>query len=195
MLIYTALTGGLAPVGKMVREAKDQGISKLAHDYLPPVISKKITPEMWPHDKASEEKGAARSTASINSSKDSAPAAESDLERGDYVEIEGHYYKKRSDNVYLVNGVRVFYKNQHRYRETEVSKAERNVIVDVARDGQPRESSREISADTAADRAAPSGSNESPGALPTTPGEMMQMLKKAEQNQKDQAEQLRQLEH
>jgi septin family protein len=93
---------------------------------------------------------------------------------GNYVMIEGKYYKARADNTYNVNGRRVYYVNNRRYGQEE---------VDAASEPQGEVDEASVKRVTADD-----------DKLLASPQEMMQKLQKAKQDMSERNEYLKELE-
>lgn len=98
---------------------------------------------------------------------------------GNYVLIEGKYYKARADNTYDVNGRRVFYVNNRKYGQEEP--------VENAEQGEASYDSEE---DSRVQRV--TSTDES---MLASPQEMMQKLQKAQKDMKERNEYLKELEH
>ncbi len=110
---------------------------------------------------------------------ESRSASREDIVTGQYVEIDGQYYKKSPDNVYYVKKQKIFFQDNRRLARRENADVGANIVTDVSASGTQN------------------GDQPSPGVpdkMPTSGDEMLQILKKAEASQKAQADQLKQLE-
>ncbi len=99
---------------------------------------------------------------------------------GNYVLIEGKYYKARADNTYDVNGRRVFYVNNRRYGQDEVDAASASASASEPQGEVDETSVKRVTADDEK--------------LLASPQEMMQKLQKAKQEMNERNEYLKELE-
>ncbi len=54
-------------------------------------------------------------------------ATESDFKSGRFVQIQGQYYRYRDDNVYYINGQRVFYQNNRKAEPVAATPTNENI--------------------------------------------------------------------
>ncbi len=223
IMIYGAVTGSMSKTIHTLSEVRQKGpeampagfkekIPVFFHEYLPNAIKRKIPPHIWAnidrlgpnghyesHDEYSSlasKESADQPPAPVDAApsaklpaadalpkQDSAAATRNDIETGRYVEIDGHYFKVSEDSIYYINGQKVYFQNNRRYSADNSGDETTQSVVD---------SSTKL-ARGPAKAAAPKAEDQIDG-LPLTHGEMLETLKKAQENQRAQQELLKQLE-
>jgi len=119
-----------------------------------------------------------------------------DIASGKYVQIEGKYYRKRSDNIYMIDGRQIYFVNNHRYLLTDEDAKSANRITTVSQ-GPTIEDPPQAEPQVAAQAPAPADRQvdaSKDAEMPSSPAEMMKILQKAQVNQQAEQQMLKALE-